>query len=40
MEFEITRLTFYSQMKLSGATELDGISRGLFGLFIPEFTLK
>ena len=39
MEFEITRLTFYFQRKLLGTMELDGISRSLFGLVIPEFTL-
>jgi hypothetical protein len=39
MEFEITRVTFYSQRKLLGATELNGMSPGLFGL-IPEFTLN
>jgi hypothetical protein len=40
MEFEINRLTFYSQRKLLGATELDGMSRGLFGLVSSEFTLN
>lgn len=40
MEFEITRLTFYSHRKLLEATELDVTSRDLFGLIIPEFTLN
>jgi hypothetical protein len=33
-------LTSYSQRKLLEATELDGMSHGLFGLVIPEFTLN
>jgi len=33
-------LKFYFQRKLFEATELDGMSSGLFGLVIPEFTLN